>query len=85
PPTSYLVSAGASLANMTTIANGTVSISAPYNAEEANLVAIRLGNLTDVPLPTPVLARYVNLTIAGTLAQGGGEGYGGTVAEFAVL
>ncbi|GAA5888338.1 hypothetical protein JCM5296_003292 [Sporobolomyces johnsonii] len=87
PPTSYLVSAGASLANMTTIANGTVSISAPYNAQQANLVAIRVGNVTDVTLAMPVVARYVNLTIAGTMAQGGGggDGYGGTVAEFAVL
>lgn len=65
------------------VASGNVSISAPFNAQVANQVAIQVGNLTDASLPQPVYARYVSLTVEGN--QSPGAKYGPTVAEFAVL
>jgi trehalose/maltose hydrolase-like predicted phosphorylase len=82
PPISYVVAAGSSITNMTTISAGNVSISAPYSAATANEVAIKVGNLTDVTLPSSVSARFLNLTITGSFLA---DGNGGTVAEFAIL
>ncbi|GAA5906847.1 hypothetical protein JCM6882_006845 [Rhodosporidiobolus microsporus] len=52
------------------------------SAEEANIVRLHVGNLTDVQLQNETVARYVELTIEGAWT---GEGQGGTVAEFAVI
>lgn len=82
PPTSYIVSAGPSITNMTTISSGNVSISAPYSAATANEVAVKVGNLTDITLQSSFSARFVNLTIMGSFAA---DGEGGTVAEFAIV
>ncbi|GAA5992775.1 hypothetical protein JCM10908_006927 [Rhodotorula pacifica] len=65
------------------VVGGNVTLSAPFDAVRANMVAIPLGNLTDAPVPQgTVSGRYVSLTISGSY---GTDGYGGTVAEFAVL
>ncbi|KAE9382576.1 hypothetical protein BT96DRAFT_1010391 [Gymnopus androsaceus JB14] len=82
PPISYVVAAGPSIANMTTIAAGNVSVSAPYSVATANKVAIKVGNLTDVTLQSSISARFLNLTITGSFLA---DGEGGTVAEFAIV
>ncbi|KAE9402984.1 family 65 glycoside hydrolase [Gymnopus androsaceus JB14] len=82
PPISYVVAAGPSIANMTTIAAGNVSVSAPYSVATANEVAIKVGNLTDVTLQSSISARFLNLMITGSFLA---DGEGGTVAEFAIV
>jgi hypothetical protein len=65
------------------IVGGNVTLSAPFDAVRADMVAIPLGNLTDASVPQGIVsARYVSLTISGSY---GTDDYGGTVAEFAVL
>ncbi|KAF9019821.1 glycoside hydrolase family 65 protein [Rhodocollybia butyracea] len=51
PPTFYIITAGDSLDDFTTVTTGNVTISAPYSAATANEVAVKVGNLTDVTLP----------------------------------
>ncbi|GAA6060907.1 hypothetical protein JCM10212_003941 [Sporobolomyces blumeae] len=85
PPLTFTVQAGSSLSNMTLLTpsmSTEVNISSPYNAQSANQVSIKVGNLTDYSLASPVQARYVNLTIEGSRT---GEDVGGTIAEFALL
>ncbi|GAA5981976.1 hypothetical protein JCM11641_006816 [Rhodosporidiobolus odoratus] len=91
PPKSYAVSlsnssdfSAASSSTSSSIASGDITADAltVLSSEEANLVAVHVGNLTDHALPEPVVARYVELTIEGSWND---EGYGGTVAEFAVI
>jgi hypothetical protein len=67
-----LVSANISLSDLTILSDA-----------EANLVQVHIGNLTDVALNETVTARYVQLTIEGSWEES--TGYGGTVAEFAVI
>ncbi|GAA5880894.1 hypothetical protein JCM3774_003235 [Rhodotorula dairenensis] len=90
PPRTYSVSvsnssssAESSMQSASAIVGGNVTLSAPFDEVRANMVAIPLGNLTDASVPQgSVSARYVSLTISGSY---GTDGYGGTVAEFAVL
>ncbi|BGP23663.1 alpha,alpha-trehalase ath1 [Rhodotorula toruloides] len=88
PPTTFSISIANSSSDVAAamsspVASGNVSISAPFNVQAANQVAIQIGNLTDASLPQPVYARYVSLTVEGN--QFPGAKYGPTVAEFAVL
>ncbi|KZP31745.1 carbohydrate-binding module family 32 protein [Athelia psychrophila] len=82
PATEYAVYAGASVANLTQVAGGSVDISVPYDAAAVEAVAIRVGNLTDVSLNKTVEARYVRVAITGSFLA---DGRGGTLAEFAVI
>lgn len=82
PATAYSISAGSSLTNMTNVASGNVTISSAYNATEAVIVAVTVGNTTDVSLTQPVQARYINMTIEGSFLA---DGKGGTIAEFAAI
>ncbi|KII91942.1 carbohydrate-binding module family 32 protein [Plicaturopsis crispa FD-325 SS-3] len=82
PATQFAVHVGNATDSMTQIANGTVSISSPYNATAAVAVSLKVGNTTDVQLPQSISARYVNVTIEGSYRA---DGTGATLAEFAVL
>ena len=82
PATSYAVSGGNSVDNMTALASGNVDISAPYNASNAEAVSIKVGNLTDVTLNKTVVAQYLTISITGSYLS---DGRGGTLAEVAVL
>jgi len=82
PAHTYSVSAGTSPSSLHPIANGTVSISAPYNVATAEAIELKLGNLTDVTLGARARARFVSLTIKGSFAA---DGRGGTLVEFAVI
>jgi hypothetical protein len=82
PARSYAVSGGKTVDSMVTLASGDVSISAPYNASNAQTVSIKVGNLTDVTLKKAVTARYVTISITGSYL---GDGRGATLAEVAVL
>jgi hypothetical protein len=85
PPQTYTVLAGDSLSSMTQIASGNVSISAPYDASQAELVSIKVGNITETTIGNgsgAAVARYLNVTIAGSYIA---DGRGGTLAEFVVL
>ncbi|GAA5834169.1 hypothetical protein JCM11251_000560 [Rhodosporidiobolus azoricus] len=68
----------------TVLASGNITQSdlTILSAEEANIVRLHVGNLTDVSLNGTSYARYVELTIEGSW---GTEGQGATVAEFAVI
>ncbi|GAA6018450.1 hypothetical protein JCM10207_000898 [Rhodosporidiobolus poonsookiae] len=99
PPLAYTVSASnatdalssvsspsgnaTTLASPSVIAQGNVTLSSILTAEQAVQVAIQPPNVTDVQLAAPVVARYVQLTVEGTWYPE--SGYGGTVAEFAVI
>ncbi|KAM0746041.1 hypothetical protein T439DRAFT_369600 [Meredithblackwellia eburnea MCA 4105] len=83
PPLSYTVYGGHAPANLSLLTSSSnVTISAPYNETDANLVSIKIGNLTNISLNSSVEVRFVNLTISGSHA---GDGLGGTVAEFAIV
>ncbi|GAA6025861.1 hypothetical protein JCM8202_002098 [Rhodotorula sphaerocarpa] len=90
PPQTYSVSvaksehaASNSAAASSTVVSGNVTLSAPYNAVQAAKIAVPIGNTTDASVPDgTVMGRYVSLTISGSYAS---DGYGGTVAEFAVI
>lgn len=82
PPTSYSVSVGNNTSNMTLISTNSVNITAPYNNITAEQVSIKVGNLTDVVLPSIVVGRYVNVSISGSYLA---DGRGGTLSEFGVL
>ncbi|BGP14872.1 hypothetical protein JCM10213_003772 [Rhodosporidiobolus nylandii] len=77
--------AGNSTSSPAIIASGNVSASdlTVLSAAEANTVAVHIGNLTDYALLKEVVGRYVELTISGSWNEE--SGYGGTVAEFAVI
>jgi len=68
--------------SMVQIAEGDVTISAPYNSVTADEVSVKVGNVTDVTLEKGVQARYVNVTIVGSFAA---DGRGGKLSEFVVL
>ncbi|OIW27858.1 glycoside hydrolase family 65 protein [Coniochaeta ligniaria NRRL 30616] len=59
-----------------------VEISAPFNAEEARQVRIRVGNTTEVVLSQPNQVRFLKLTMHGSHAS---DGLGATVAEVHVI
>lgn len=82
PAVNYSVAAGPSVSNLTSIASGSVNISAPYDASTAEQVAVRLGNTTEITLPQTTKARFLNLTVVGSMLA---DGKGPTVAEFAVI
>jgi len=82
PATSYAISGGNSVDNMTALASGNVDISAPHNASNAEAVSIKVGNLTDVTLNKTVVAQYLTISITGSYLS---DGRGGTLAEVAVL
>ena len=82
PAISFAVSGGSSMDKMTALASGNVSISAPYNASNAEAVSIKVGNLTDIALNKTVTARYLTISITGSYLA---DGRGGTLAEVAVL
>ncbi|KAG8864784.1 alpha,alpha-trehalase ath1 [Tulasnella sp. 330] len=79
PAISYSVTAGMSTGNMTSIASGNVTVSAPT---VPTTITVNVGNVTDVTLAQSVQARYVNVTITGSFLA---DGRGGTVAEFVVI
>lgn len=68
-----------------------VALSAPYNASLADIIAVPIGNTTNVTLPSPVPApRYATLIVQGNQANSAAEvaaknGPGATVAEWAIL
>lgn len=82
PAQSYVVYGGNSTDGMTTLVNGKVDISVPYNPSNAQAVVVRVGNLTDVQLDKPVTAKYLTVSITGSYAD---DGRGATLAEFAVI
>lgn len=81
PPRSVEIRAGLSVANLTTLVTQNISISVPYGPATAQDIVIREGNVTNFVV-TPLLARYVSLTIVGSYAN---DTAGATVSEFAVL
>lgn len=82
PAQSYALYGGKSSGSMAALANGSVSISAPYDAANAEAVSIKLGNLTDVQLNKTITARYLTVSITGSYLA---DGKGATLAEFAVI
>ncbi|ORY91787.1 glycoside hydrolase family 65 protein [Leucosporidium creatinivorum] len=82
PAISFTITAGLTLTNQTSVASQNVTISAPFDAATAEVVAVAAGNLTDIRLPQGVRARYVNVTIEGSFM---GDGKGATIAEFAAM
>lgn len=82
PAISFAVYGGNSSNSMITLVSGSVNITAPYNASNANTVGIKLGNVTDIALNHTVKAQYLTLSITGSFL---GDGRGGTLAEVAVL
>ncbi|KAG0326265.1 alpha,alpha-trehalase ath1 [Dissophora globulifera] len=87
PPISYSVYAGATntTAGLTQVTKvDQVNITAPYDANSADTVMVRLGNTSDVSLAQSIEARYVQLVVQGTQTDDGSD-FGATVAEIAVL
>ncbi|KAG0309487.1 alpha,alpha-trehalase ath1 [Dissophora globulifera] len=87
PPISYSVYAGATntTAGLTQVTKvDQVNITAPYDANSADTVTVRLGNTSDVSLAQSIEARYVQLVVQGTQTDDGSD-FGATVAEIAVL
>ncbi|KAF9958583.1 alpha,alpha-trehalase ath1 [Mortierella alpina] len=87
PPKSYTIYAGTtnSTAELKQIAKvDDVKITAPYNAEDANVVRVRLANTSDVTLPQSIKARFVQLVVEGVQTEDA-SGAGATVAEIAVI
>lgn len=82
PAQSYAVYGGKSTDSMTPLASGNVNISAPYNASNAEAVAIKLGNITEISLNQTATAQYLTVSITGSYL---GDGRGGTLAELAVI
>ncbi|KAF7971069.1 hypothetical protein HWV62_22127 [Athelia sp. TMB] len=82
PATQFAVWAGASAGALKQVAGGAVNVSAPYDAGNAEAVAVKVGNTTDVRVEGTVKARYVKVGITGSFL---GDGRGGTLAEFAVI
>ncbi|KAB5585706.1 glycoside hydrolase family 65 protein [Coniochaeta sp. 2T2.1] len=84
PPTTFTLSgnleSGADFQPLSTTT--TVVMSAPYDAEEAKHVRIRVGNTTEVALSKSVDVRFLKLTIQGSHAA---DGLGATVAEVHVI
>ncbi|GAA6031033.1 hypothetical protein JCM8097_003971 [Rhodosporidiobolus ruineniae] len=98
PPTAYSVLAAnassdfassSSTTNSTSpavsLASGNITLSdlSILSSEVANQVTIHVGNLTDIALPQPVVARFVELTVSGSWNEA--SGYGGSVAEVGVI
>jgi len=87
PPKSYTIYAGLtnSTAGLQQIAKvDDVKITAPYNADDANIVRVRLANTSDVTLPKSIKARFVQLVVEGVQTEDA-SGAGATVAEIAVV
>ena len=84
PPRSVQIKAGLSLANLTNVVTQNITISAPYDPATAQDIVIREGNVTNFAVPS-LQARYVSLTIVGSLFNETIGAVGATVAEFAVL
>ncbi|KAG0249170.1 alpha,alpha-trehalase ath1 [Linnemannia exigua] len=61
-----------------------VEITAPYDAQDANVVKLRLGNTSDVSLTESVQGRFVKVVVQGVLTDDGSPA-GATVAEIVVL
>ncbi|KAF9131635.1 alpha,alpha-trehalase ath1 [Mortierella sp. 14UC] len=61
-----------------------VEITAPYDANDANVVKVRLGNTSDVSLAENVKARFVKLVVEGVLTDDGTSA-GATVSEVVVF
>lgn len=84
PPESFRVSASSeSREEYEEIFWMKVEISAPYKAENVKVVRIKQGNETSIRFKGEYQARYVRLTMEGTL--GNDKSVGATVAEIAVV
>ncbi|KAG0070017.1 alpha,alpha-trehalase ath1 [Linnemannia elongata] len=86
PPVNYAVFVGNSAedAGMKEVAKvDKVKITAPYDAQDANAVKVRLGNTSDVSLAERVKARFVKLVVEGALTDDGTPA-GATVSEVVV-
>ncbi|KAG0375400.1 alpha,alpha-trehalase ath1 [Mortierella sp. AD032] len=90
PPVNYTVLVGdgdngAEDAQMKEVARvDKVEITAPYDAQDAHIVKLRLGNTSDVSLTESVMARFVKVVVEGVLTDDGSPA-GATVAEVVVL
>ncbi|KAF9136936.1 alpha,alpha-trehalase ath1, partial [Linnemannia schmuckeri] len=88
PPVNYTVFVGSSAedgAEMREVVKvDKVEITAPYDAANANVVRVRLGNTSDVSLAEKVQARFVKLVVEGVLTDDGTPA-GATVAEVVVF
>lgn len=87
PPVSYTVYAGqknttSSLQQVAKVDK--VNITAPYDADSAEDVIVRLGNTSDFTLDKSIKARYVKLVVEGSQNDDGTTA-GATIAEVAVI
>lgn len=86
PPANYTILVGNSAedARMKEVVKvDKVEITAPYDAQDANIVKVRLGNTSDVSLAERVKARFVKVVVEGVLTDDGTSA-GATVAEVVV-
>ncbi|KAF9920549.1 alpha,alpha-trehalase ath1 [Linnemannia zychae] len=84
PPSTYKVFVGANDQSLKEVAKvDKVKITAPYNAKEAHIVRVRLGNTSDISLAERVKGRFVKLEVEGVLTDDGTPA-GATVAEVVV-
>ena len=85
PPVNYTVLIGKSaqdkkMKQVVRVEN--VKITAPYDATDAHVVKVRVGNTSDVSLAERVRSRFVKLVVEGALTNDGPAG--ATVAEVVV-